>query len=176
MSYSINQSFMTSHSFRELFDYRFSDFCVHSLIISIINYATVTPPTYMNPLFMDVGTPGGSRGLSLRNLWTTENWVCAPPTSLNQEQTGNCWEREFWVCKGGVRWLQEEGAAKLWRMDRLGHKGGALGSFRAGQWGDSDLHFFLFMAAPEACGSSQARDGIGAAAARLHHIHSNMDP
>ena len=29
-----------------------------------------------------------------------------------------------------------------------------------------------FMAAPAACGSSQARGGIGAAAAHLHHSHS----
>ena len=31
----------------------------------------------------------------------------------------------------------------------------------------------LFRAAPGACGGSQARDGIGAVAAGLHHSHSN---
>ena len=33
--------------------------------------------------------------------------------------------------------------------------------------------FFLFMAAPVAYGSSRARGQIGAAAAGLHHSHSN---
>ena len=33
--------------------------------------------------------------------------------------------------------------------------------------------FFIFMAAPAAYGSSQARGQIGAAAASLHHSHSN---
>ena len=35
------------------------------------------------------------------------------------------------------------------------------------------IHFFLFRAAPAACGSSQARGQIWAAAASLHHSHSN---
>ena len=35
------------------------------------------------------------------------------------------------------------------------------------------LTFFFLMAAPAAYGSSQARGGIGAAAASLHHSHSN---
>ena len=34
--------------------------------------------------------------------------------------------------------------------------------------------FSLFRAIPAAYGSSQARGGIGAAAAGLHHNHSNM--
>ena len=33
--------------------------------------------------------------------------------------------------------------------------------------------FFLFRATPTAYGSSQARGGIGAVAASLHHSHSN---
>ena len=33
--------------------------------------------------------------------------------------------------------------------------------------------FFFFRPAPEAYGSSQARDQIGAVAASLHHSHSN---
>ena len=35
------------------------------------------------------------------------------------------------------------------------------------------LSFFFFRAAPAACGGSQARDQTGAAAAGLHHSHSN---
>ena len=35
------------------------------------------------------------------------------------------------------------------------------------------LSFFLFMAAPAASGSSQARGQIGAAAAGLYHSHGN---
>ena len=35
------------------------------------------------------------------------------------------------------------------------------------------IYFCLFMAAPEACGSSQARGRIGSVAAGLHHSHSN---
>ena len=41
----------------------------------------------------------------------------------------------------------------------------------------SNLSLFLFlrfMAAPMACGSSQARSQIRAAATSLHHSHSNM--
>ena len=36
------------------------------------------------------------------------------------------------------------------------------------------IFFFLFTATPAACGSSRARGEIGAAAAGLHHSHSNM--
>ena len=42
-------------------------------------------------------------------------------------------------------------------------------------WADSEslAYFFGGMAKPAACGSSQARGPIGAAAAGLHHSHSN---
>ena len=36
--------------------------------------------------------------------------------------------------------------------------------------------FFLLMVAPLAYGTSQARDGIGAAAAGLHHSHEGSEP
>ena len=36
------------------------------------------------------------------------------------------------------------------------------------------IYLLLFRAAPAAHGSSQARDRIGAAAAGLHHSHSNV--
>ena len=44
---------------------------------------------------------------------------------------------------------------------------------------DPEIHFFfffvlLFRAKPIAYGGSQARDGLGATAANLHHSHSNM--
>ena len=36
--------------------------------------------------------------------------------------------------------------------------------------------FFLFMAAPAACGGSQAKGLIGAAAAGLRHSHTRSEP
>ena len=38
------------------------------------------------------------------------------------------------------------------------------------------LFFFSPRAAPEACGSSQARGQTGTTAAGLHHSHSNREP
>ena len=42
------------------------------------------------------------------------------------------------------------------------------------EWKINPLSVFFFTAAPEAYGSSQSRGQIGAAAASLHHSHSNV--
>ena len=44
-----------------------------------------------------------------------------------------------------------------------------------GETGVSLFFFFLFMAAPVPCGSFQAWGHMGAAAASLHHSHSNNE-
>ena len=67
----------------------------------------------------------------------------------------------------------------MWKLPdqglKLSHSSDNTGSLAARPPGNSHMYIFFcpFRATPSAYGSSQARGGIRAAAACLHHSHSN---